>query len=199
VHLTPRIEKLSAYACCWELRLSCFMLWGLAVQVECPSVTPSVVLEASGHVERFTDFMVQDVLTKDCHRADHLLEDALETALRDSAKAGLTPECIQVNLQSISGDCGGCSSLTTHKQWHPQACTAGFFSCWCPDPISNCLLDNVTAQHLPTTCPTVSRRRAQRWRPSASWTRRSWARRSRHGRSRRPRLATTSQHRSPSS
>ncbi len=31
-----------------------------AWQVECPSVTPSVVLEASGHVERFTDFMVRD-------------------------------------------------------------------------------------------------------------------------------------------
>ena len=27
-------------------------------QVECPAVTPEVVLKASGHVERFTDFMV---------------------------------------------------------------------------------------------------------------------------------------------
>lgn len=35
-----------------------------AWQVECPSVTPSVVLEASGHVERFTDFMVRDVPEK---------------------------------------------------------------------------------------------------------------------------------------
>lgn len=67
-------------------------------QVECPAVTPSVVLEASGHVERFTDFMVQDTGTKDCHRADHLLEDALETALRDAAKLGLSPERIQVQF-----------------------------------------------------------------------------------------------------
>eukprot|EP00951_Prasinocladus_malaysianus_P011440 scaffold84453_cov20-Prasinocladus_malaysianus.AAC.1 len=32
------------------------------------------VLKASGHVERFTDFMVTDLKTGDCHRADHLLE-----------------------------------------------------------------------------------------------------------------------------
>lgn len=70
-------------------------------------MTPSVVLEASGHVERFTDFMVQDALTKDCHRADHLLEDALEMALRDSAKAGLTPERIQVALRCSRPGCSG--------------------------------------------------------------------------------------------
>lgn len=84
------------------------------MQVECPSVTPSVVLEASGHVERFTDFMVQDALTKDCHRADHLLEDALETALRDSAKAGLTPERIQVALRHSCCGCSGVTRLTGH-------------------------------------------------------------------------------------
>ena len=75
-------------------------------------MTPSVVLEASGHVERFTDFMVQDALTKDCHRADHLLEDALETALRDSAKAGLTPERIQVAVRCSCCGCCGAKRLT---------------------------------------------------------------------------------------
>jgi glycyl-tRNA synthetase (class II) len=48
-------------------------------------VTPEVVLRASGHVERFTDFMVTDALTHDCHRADHLLEAALEARLADAA------------------------------------------------------------------------------------------------------------------
>jgi glycyl-tRNA synthetase (class II) len=47
-------------------------------------VTPEIVLKASGHVERFTDFMVTDVKTGDCHRADHLLEAALETLLEDT-------------------------------------------------------------------------------------------------------------------
>jgi len=29
---------------------------------------------ASGHVDRFTDFMVRDTQTGDCFRADHLIE-----------------------------------------------------------------------------------------------------------------------------
>lgn len=32
-------------------------------QVECPAVTPEIVLKASGHVDRFTDFMVTDLKT----------------------------------------------------------------------------------------------------------------------------------------
>ena len=59
--------------------------------MECPAVTPEAVLRASGHVDRFTDFMVTDAATGDCHRADHLLKAALE-ALLDDAKSGLTPE-----------------------------------------------------------------------------------------------------------
>jgi glycyl-tRNA synthetase (class II) len=53
------------------------------LQVECPAVTPEVVLKASGHVERFTDFMVTDAKTGDCHRADHLLKGHLEALLED--------------------------------------------------------------------------------------------------------------------
>ena len=47
-------------------------------------MTPEVVLKASGHVDRFTDFMVTDAVTHDCHRADHLLEAALEARLADA-------------------------------------------------------------------------------------------------------------------
>ncbi|KAK9827950.1 hypothetical protein WJX81_000021 [Elliptochloris bilobata] len=61
-----------------------FVLEENMLEVECPSVTPEVVLKASGHVERFTDFMVTDVVTHDCHRADHLLEAALEARLADT-------------------------------------------------------------------------------------------------------------------
>ena len=42
-----------------------------------------MVLKASGHVDRFTDFMVTDVVTHDCHRADHLLKAALEAVQAD--------------------------------------------------------------------------------------------------------------------
>lgn len=61
------------------------------LEVECPAVTMEPVLKASGHVERFTDFMVTDVVTSDCHRADHLLENALEALLED-AKDPLSKE-----------------------------------------------------------------------------------------------------------
>ena len=53
------------------------------MEVECPSVTPEVVLKASGHVDRFNDLMTKDVKTQDCFRADHLLKAHLEASLLD--------------------------------------------------------------------------------------------------------------------
>ena len=50
------------------------------MEVECPSVTPEVVLKASGHVDRFNDLMVKDVKTLECFRADHLLKGACSCA-----------------------------------------------------------------------------------------------------------------------
>lgn len=38
------------------------------LEVECPSVTPEVVLQASGHVERFTDLMVGGCTTCEIQR-----------------------------------------------------------------------------------------------------------------------------------
>ena len=67
-----------------------FVLEEGMLEVECPAVTPEAVLKASGHVDRFTDLMVSDTVTGDCHRADHLLEEALEKALADTANP-LTP------------------------------------------------------------------------------------------------------------
>lgn len=58
-----------------------FVLEENMLEIECPAVTPEPVLRASGHVERFTDFMVTDVETGDCHRADHLLENILEAVI----------------------------------------------------------------------------------------------------------------------
>ena len=60
-----------------------FVLEENMLEIECPAVTPEPVLKASGHVERFTDFMVTDLETGDCHRADHLLENILEDILND--------------------------------------------------------------------------------------------------------------------
>lgn len=58
-----------------------------------------MVLQASGHVERFTDLMVTDLLTGDCHRADHLLEHSLEAILEDPKKP---PSADEKKASSIS-------------------------------------------------------------------------------------------------
>ncbi|KAL6843410.1 hypothetical protein ACP4OV_026732 [Aristida adscensionis] len=52
-----------------------FVLEEGMLEVDCPCVTPEVVLKASGHVEKFTDLMVKDEKTGNCYRADHLLKD----------------------------------------------------------------------------------------------------------------------------
>ena len=72
------------------------------MQVECPSVTPEVVLKASGHVERFTDFMVTDMGNGSCHRAHFLLEAELERHLRNKAKP-MTPDQIKVGIAGGAG------------------------------------------------------------------------------------------------
>ncbi|WIA35437.1 hypothetical protein OEZ86_003878 [Tetradesmus obliquus] len=79
-----------------------FVLEENMLEVECPAVTPEAVLKASGHVERFTDFMVTDVKTGDCYRADHLLEAAIEAALEDT-KAPLSPEARKEAEDMLAG------------------------------------------------------------------------------------------------
>jgi glycyl-tRNA synthetase len=53
------------------------------LEVDCTALTPIQVLDASGHLERFHDYMVKDEKTQACHRADHLLEDAMKKLLED--------------------------------------------------------------------------------------------------------------------
>ena len=55
-----------------------FVLEESMLEMECTNLTPSSVLETSGHVERFTDFMTRDAKTGECFRADKLLEDAID-------------------------------------------------------------------------------------------------------------------------
>lgn len=43
-------------------------------EIECPSIMPYAILKASGHVDRFTDYVVYDG-EGICHRADHLVRD----------------------------------------------------------------------------------------------------------------------------
>ncbi|EMS46310.1 Glycyl-tRNA synthetase 1, mitochondrial [Triticum urartu] len=60
-----------------------FVLEEGMLEVDCPCVTPEVVLKASGHVEKFTDLMVKDEKTGSCYRADHLLKDFCKEKLEN--------------------------------------------------------------------------------------------------------------------
>lgn len=53
------------------------------LEIDATILTPEPVLRASGHVERFSDFMVKDLKTGDCYRADHLLTHHLEKLAAD--------------------------------------------------------------------------------------------------------------------
>ncbi|CAF1670028.1 unnamed protein product [Rotaria magnacalcarata] len=59
-----------------------FILEEQMLEVDCSMLTPEIVLKASGHVDRFADFMVKDVKTGECFRADHLIEAHLERLLK---------------------------------------------------------------------------------------------------------------------
>lgn len=61
-----------------------FVLTESMLEMECTCLTPAVVLQTSGHVERFTDLMVKDPETGECFRADKLLEDAIDALIESS-------------------------------------------------------------------------------------------------------------------
>ncbi|XP_049849284.1 glycine--tRNA ligase-like [Schistocerca gregaria] len=53
------------------------------LEIETTAITPEVVFKASGHVDKFQDFMVKDKVTGDCFRADHLLEQTIDQILTE--------------------------------------------------------------------------------------------------------------------
>lgn len=60
-----------------------FVLEENMLELDTTILTLHDVLKASGHVDRFTDFMVKDMKTGDFYRADHILEDRIEKRLKD--------------------------------------------------------------------------------------------------------------------
>lgn len=54
------------------------------LEISATCLTPENVLQTSGHVEKFTDFMVRDAVTLECHRADKLLESHIEKLLLEA-------------------------------------------------------------------------------------------------------------------
>jgi glycyl-tRNA synthetase len=57
------------------------------LEIKSSLITPSQVFEASGHTDRFTDWMVNDLSNGVSHRADKLLEEACDWALTNAQHA----------------------------------------------------------------------------------------------------------------
>ncbi|CAH8620696.1 unnamed protein product [Dicrocoelium dendriticum] len=84
-----------------------FVIEDQLLEVDCSMLTPAPVLQASGHVERFTDLMVKDVQTGDCFRADHLVKSSLETKMKNKKTTDSEKEeiCkILLQLDNLSAD-----------------------------------------------------------------------------------------------
>ncbi|KAL4349690.1 hypothetical protein AHAS_Ahas10G0067200 [Arachis hypogaea] len=81
------------------------------LEVDCPCVTPEVVLKASGHVDKFTDLMVKDEKMGTCYRADHLLKDfcneKLQKDLTMSSEKAVELKHVLATLDDLSAEALG--------------------------------------------------------------------------------------------
>lgn len=64
-----------------------FVLEEDMLEVDCPALTPAEVLKTSGHVEKFADWMCKDPKNGDIIRADHFVEEILESRLKGDKEA----------------------------------------------------------------------------------------------------------------
>ncbi|OIW33404.1 glycyl-tRNA synthetase-like protein [Coniochaeta ligniaria NRRL 30616] len=64
-----------------------FVLEEDMLEVDCSVLTPHEVLKTSGHVDKFADWMCKDPKNGEILRADHFVEDVLETRLKGDKEA----------------------------------------------------------------------------------------------------------------
>lgn len=64
-----------------------FVLEEDMLEVDCTMLTPHEVLKTSGHVDKFADWMCKDPKTGEIFRADHLVEEVLESRLEGDKEA----------------------------------------------------------------------------------------------------------------
>lgn len=72
-------------------------------EIESPTVTPEEVLKASGHVDNFTDPMIQCKGCKDVFRADHIIEEVTNLEVE-----GMTNEELDEIVEKHKVECPNC-------------------------------------------------------------------------------------------
>jgi glycyl-tRNA synthetase len=74
------------------------------LEVSCAAMTPHVVLHTSGHVDRFTDYMVRDTKNTDLvYRADKLLEEVIDKKIEESKDMSETDRNELLTIRSAAG------------------------------------------------------------------------------------------------
>uniref|UniRef100_A0A1I8GBV7 glycine--tRNA ligase n=1 Tax=Macrostomum lignano TaxID=282301 RepID=A0A1I8GBV7_9PLAT len=80
-----------------------FVLADGMLEVDCPVLTPEAPLQASGHVEKFTDYLISDSLTGESYRADHLIRQSLESLAKKKGKQSGEAKQALAGLGSLDG------------------------------------------------------------------------------------------------
>eukprot|EP00124_Ichthyophonus_hoferi_P000776 Ihof_evm3s32 gene=Ihof_evmTU3s32 len=92
------------------------------LEVSTTMLTLEPVLKASGHVDRFTDLMIQDTVTKEFYRADHLLEAALEKVIASKESTNEQKDDARNTLPQVDGMSGDQPALWKEMQrWNVKS------------------------------------------------------------------------------
>lgn len=62
-----------------------FVIEDQMLEIDCPAMTIEPVFKVSGHISRFTDYLVKDVVTNEAFRVDHLIKSHLKRLLSQDA------------------------------------------------------------------------------------------------------------------
>lgn len=73
------------------------------LELNCTCLTIDKVLQTSGHVAKFADYMVKDVKNGQCHRADKLIDEFITKLILKKAKT-MKPEERQ-KLEKVKLEC----------------------------------------------------------------------------------------------
>ncbi|KAK4302842.1 hypothetical protein Pmani_025097 [Petrolisthes manimaculis] len=80
-----------------------FVIQERMLKVNCSILTPEPVLKASGHVDKFADYMVKDVKTGECYRLDHLIKQHFEKKRADKKTTNEEKEALDRKLTLLEG------------------------------------------------------------------------------------------------
>lgn len=113
-------------------------------EIDTTSVTPYRVLDVSGHVEKFTDMLVSDLITGKEYRADHLVEDYMKEHSFYEEIDFSNPKCIHEAIKRFDIK----SPETNNELSYPSPCNLMFETKIGPTGKSKAFLRPETAQGI---------------------------------------------------